>query len=106
MGATRELGHPRAGGAYRLRDRLPGRLGTRNRSGRLIGNQLPGLDFPLQMVDFLLTGQQAGLLGIGRIKTHTVRINQMPLAHHKHCASGKFVATGQGLGQVIDPKNP
>ena len=88
---------------------LPGDFGAGDRGARLVGNQLLRLDLALQVLDFLLARQQAGLLGIRRVEAHAVGVDQVAGLDHAGTARGQTGAHGQGLGHVggrVDAAQP
>ena len=76
-------------------------LGTHQRRARLLSDQCLGTQFLLQVFDLLRPGQQAGLLGVLRIKTHAVRAHGMAGCHIDGLARLQLRAAVQRIVQRL-----
>src|SRR5690606_28089928 len=83
---TSELGHTLARRPDRLRGLLPYRLCARHARQSLIGDELPSFDIALEILDFLLSCQQACLLGVRRVEADAMPVDQVSVLDDKQAA--------------------
>ena len=73
------------------------RLGAHQRRASLISDQRLSAQLPVKVLDLLRPCEQAGLLGIRRIKAHTVPPDSMPCLDKYELARGQLGAPRKGL---------
>ena len=99
--AALALGSFAAGGAEALRGICVSGLGTHQSVARFLADHHLRPQLLVKVFNFLRTAQQAGLLGILRIKAHAVLRDAVAVFDKNNFTSVQLVARGQGIVELV-----